>query len=189
MRRGGLALVLAGALLLLLALPASAAGETGTIRVTVLPGMAGSTVTLYLAGKLSAGGLQLTEAFGGGYITGRDIQTRELTQWLADRAEGGTGRQISRDGTVMFTGLEEGVYLLTQKEAAAGYYAMTPMLIVLPEEDGTWYAQAYPKVEPKDDLIPETGQPFTPVLWAMGMILSAFAIGIWYENWHKNRRK
>lgn len=189
MRRGGLAVILTAVLVMMLAVPVSAAGEMGTIRVKVEPGMANSTVTLYYVGKLNAGGLQLTEDFGGGYVTRRDMQTRELVTWLLEQAEGGVRKEISREGTVMFSGLAEGVYLLSQQEPAPGYYAIQPMLISIPEEDGTWYVEAFPKVEKKPYIPPVTGQPITPVLGAMGMVLSAFGIGIWYENWHKNRRK
>lgn len=189
MRRGGLAVLLAAVLTMVLVMPASAEGELGAIRLTMEPEMADSTVLLTYVGILHGGGLQLLPEFGGGYVTEQDLQTRELAQWLASLAAEGIEKQISRDGTVMFSGLPEGVYLLTQKDAAPGYYALAPMLIAMPEGDGSWFVQAEPKVEKKPYDAPETGQPITPVLAAMGMVISAFGIGICYENWHKNRKK
>lgn len=173
----------------MLALPVSAVGEVGSIRVTAEPGMAGSSLTLSYVGNVWAGGLQLTEEFGGGYVTETDIKTRELIQWLSGQVRDGLEKEISQDGTVMFTGLPEGIYLLTQKIPAPGYYATQPMLIRLPEEDGSWMAQAYPKVEKFPYDTPQTGQSMTPILAAMGMVVSAFGIGIWYEKWHKSRKK
>lgn len=189
MRKGGLAVILAAVLAAVLVLPAMAVGELGSIRIHMEPEMADSTVMASYVGNLYAGGLQLTAEFGGGFVTGQDAGTRELARWLAEQVCDGIKKQISRDGIVMFTGLPEGVYLLTQQEAAPGYYAMEPMLIRLPEPDGSWLAQAYPKVEKKPYDAPQTGQPMTPVIAAMGMVISAFGIGIWYENWHKNRKK
>lgn len=189
MGRGGAAVLLAAVLAVLLTVPAAAAGELGAIRVTVAPDMADSTVMLSYAGIVCSGGLQLTGEFGGGYVTGQDMQTRELVTWLAEQVQEGIEKTVARDGTVMFTGLPEGVYLLTQKTAAPGYYAIQPMLIRLPEADGSWLAQAYPKLEKNPYDAPQTGQPMTPVLAAMGMVISAFGIGIWYEAWHKNKKK
>lgn len=188
MRRAALG-ILAAVLAVLLAVPVSAVGELGSIRVTAEPEMEGSQVMLSYAGILYAQGLQLTEEFGGGYVTGKDMGTRELVAWLAEQVGDGLKKKIGPDGTVMFSGLPEGVYLLTQQTAAPGYRPLEPMLIRLPEEDGSWMAQAYPKIEKGPYDMPETGQPITPVIGAMGMVISAFGIGIWYENWHKNRKK
>lgn len=189
MRRKGLAVLAAVVLVFLLAAPVSAEGELGAIRVTAAPDMADSKVMLSYVGIVCAGGLQLTPEFGGGYVTGQDMQTRELVTWLEEQAREGIEKAVDRDGTVMFTGLPEGVYLLTQKAAAPGYYAMQPVLIRLPEPDGSWLAQAYPKVEKMTYDAPQTGQPMTPVLAAMGMVISALGIGICYEAWHKNKKK
>ena len=79
----------------------------------------------------------------------------------------------------MFTELPKGMYLITLENSLA-------VVVNLPESDGSWMAEIAPGLV---YIVPETGQPVTPVLWAMGMILSAFGIGIWYEAWHKRKRK
>jgi len=131
--------------------------------------------------------LQLMPEFGGGFVTAEDMHTPELLNWLEQQAWDGIGRQVDTAGIAMFSGLPEGVYLLTQKEAAPGGEAIVPALIPIPEEDGTWLVQIVPRMKGYE--LPQTGQPMTPVAAAMGMVISAFGIGIWYENWHKNRKK
>ncbi len=188
MGRSGVVAILAAILAIALAMPVSAAGEQGTIRVHGEPGLADSGLMLCYVGQISAGGLQLNGDFGGGYVAGQDMQTRTLVHWLEELAKNGTTKQFDRDGIVMFTGLERGVYLLVQQEAAPGYYAMEPMLVALPESDGSWMAQAYPKVQRLPYEGPQTGQPVAPILGGMGMALSSLGMGAWYDAWHKRRR-
>ena len=189
MHRGGITLVLVLVLLGNFALPCRAAGERGTIRVVLEPEMADSLVMLQRVGSMQSEGLELTQTYGGGYVAGADVQTRELAGWLEEQGGFGTGKRVSRDGTVMFSALEEGVYLLTQGEASPGYYAIDPVLIPIPEADGSWYAEISPGAQRRECGVPETGSPATPVLGAMVMVLSAYIMGIWYEKWHISRRK
>lgn len=188
MRRGVIALILTVVLFWQFALPCMAAGERGTIRVVLEPEMADGLVALHRVGRLQSEGLELTYTYGGGYVTGADMGTRELACWLAEQGGAGAGKRIARDGTVMFSTLEEGVYLLTQQEASPGYYAMEPVLIAIPEADGTWYAEVSPGVEKTEYRAAETGSPIPPVLIAMAMVLAAFGIGTWYEKWHLRRK-
>lgn len=153
MSRRVMAFFLAAWLAAVLALPARAAGERGAVRVELGPGMAGKTVTLYPVTDTGAGELELCSE--------------------------GWSQELSEAGVAMFTGLEEGMYLLSVENILA-------VPVKLPEADGTWMAEIAPELV---YIVPETGQPITPVFWAMGMILSAFGIGIWYENWHKSRKK
>ena len=183
MRRGGMAVILAAVLLVAVTQPALAVGELGSIRVTAEPGMAGSTLMLSYVGILWAEGLQLMPEFGGGYVTREDMHSGELAQWLQEQAWEGLERTVDEEGVAMFTGLPEGVYLLYQRTGS-----MDPVLLRLPEEDGSWMAQIRVTLDPQYE-VPATGQPVTPVLAAMGMVLSAFGIGIWYESWHKRRKK
>lgn len=180
---------LAAVLLWLLALPAAAEGELGSVRITAEPEMAESRVTLSYVGILTAGGLQLTQEFGGGFVTGEDLNSRELALWLAEQVRDGLEKPIGRDGTVMFTGLPRGVYLLTQKQGAAGYYALAPMLMALPEEDGSWLVQASPKVQKDPYAPPGTGQPLQPVMAALGAVLSALGLGTCLRGETRKRRE
>ena len=152
-RRGGMTCFLAVILVWAMAVPAYAAGESGTIRVNLGPKLAGKTVTVYAVVSIGPGEAELGEDLG--------------------------SNVLSEDGVAMFTGLAEGMYLLTVENILA-------VMVSLPEQDGSWMARIAPG---EGYLPPETGQPVTPVLWAMGMIVSAFGIGIWYESWHKRKRK
>lgn len=180
-------LILAAAVLAL-ALPVSAVGELGSVRVTAAEEMAGSRLRLSYVGILTEYGLQLTGEFGGGFVPKEDLQTRELAKWLQDQDREALEKEIGADGTVMFTGLPEGVYLLHQKEAAPGYYPIVPTLIRLPEADGTWLAQVSPKVEKEPYNPPGTGQSMAPVLGMTGMAISALGIGVCNGAWRKRRK-
>lgn len=186
MRRVGL-MILTAVLIPVLMVPVKAEGELGTIRVTVSEEFAESTLLLSYVGIGYGDGLQLMPEFGGGVVTPEDMDTPALLTWLEQQVCDGIVRQVDTAGTAMFSGLPEGVYLLTQKEAAPGGEAIAPTLVRIPEKDGTWLAQIIPRMKGYD--LPQTGQPMTPVAAAMGMVISAFGIGIWYENWHKNRKK
>lgn len=153
MGRRVMACFLTAVLAAVLAMPVRAVGESGTIRVVLGPGLAGKTVTLFPVMDTGAGELEL---MGQGW-----------------------SKVLSEEGVAMFTGLEEGLYLLSVENIMA-------VPVKLPEADGSWMAEIAPGLV---YIVPETGQPITPVFWAMGMILSAFGIGIWYENWHKSRKK
>ena len=137
-------------------LPVCAEGERGTVRVVLSPDMAGKTVTLYSVKSTSDEASELAGAYASGW-----------------------SQALSQDGTAMFTGLAEGMYLITLENSLA-------VVVKLPEDDGSWMAEIAPGLV---YIVPETGEPVTPVLWAMGMILSAFGIGIWYEAWHRRKRK
>ena len=187
MRRLGLLVILTAVLIPVLAVPVWAEGELGTIRVMASEEFADSTLLLSYVGILCGDGLQLMPEFGGEFVSGEELQTMELLSRLEQQAQEGIQKQVGMDGTAMFSGLPEGVYLLTQRKPAPGGEAVMPLLVRIPEEDGTWLAQIIPRMKGYDG--PQTGEPMTPVIAAMGMVISAFGIGIWYENWHKGRKK
>ena len=106
------------------------------------------------------------------------MDTGAGTLELAGEYGEGWSKKLSEDGVAMFTGLPEGMYLLAVENILA-------VPVKLPEADGSWMAEVSPGMI---YITPETGQPVAPVLWAMGMIVSAFGIGIWYESWHKRKK-
>lgn len=93
----------------------------------------------------------------------------DLARALADYAQGvdlaGVTREISTAGTVSFSGLEPGLFLLVQNQAAEGYYAVSPFLVSIPlKEDGAWVydVDATPKMEPLTEKPEEPGTPEEP---------------------------
>lgn len=163
------------ALLLSLGLHSAAAEETGSIRIVLASagdGICEGTLKLYKAGEPTADGYRLDPAFGGGIVKTEDADSPALAQWLAEQTgKGGTSCDLRTDGSVEFTDLEEGLYLLVQTETAKGYYPIVPFLVTLPYE-GLWHLQANPKVEIRLDATPLTGQEPTPIIAAAMLAVS-----------------
>lgn len=91
-----------------------------------------------------------------------------LASYAAQRSIAGTTKTIGSTGTVAFTGLTPGLYLLVQREAAPGYYAAAPFLVTLPMTENGGYVydvDASPKVDverPGDSLPTEPDRPTPP---------------------------
>lgn len=105
-----------------------------------------------------------------------DLSSPSLAQNLATYAHRhntvGTIGYPSADGTVLFSDLNPGLYLLVQSEPAPGYEPMSPFLVSLPKyQDGTYqyHIDANPKFQltplpthPQPSL-PQTGQTNWPI--------------------------
>ncbi len=189
MLRRVLAAVLAAVVLSLLGLSARAAEQTGTIRVT-LESTDGTpvsgVVTLYRVGEAVSEGYRITEEFGGGIVRQEDALSPHLAWFLAEmEATGGTGRILDESGSAEFSDLEQGLYLLVQREVREGYQAARPYLIALPYE-GQWQIQAYPGVKAVETESPKTGQHPAPLLGAMAMVLAGMGLAVCAD---RKRRK
>ena len=139
-----------------------------------------------------------TEDFAGAWEAGADLQDPALSEALAEKAEAlnlsGVTVEVSKDGTVLLENLEFGLYLVMQGRAAAGYEAINPFLIGVPNlKDGvyTYRVDASPKVSPEpvpteppapteppptrptEPYLPQTGQTNwpVPVMAAAGLLL------------------
>lgn len=124
-----------------------------------------------------------------------DVRSAELARELAEFAAAGGLEGITEvvqaDGSVTFSGLEPGLYLVTQQEAASGYERISPFLIGVPgNENGTYIYQvdASPKVQPEtvpaeptepktEPTLPQTGQRIGPVQLLAVMGLSLAVVG------------
>lgn len=188
MKKGIMVFCILFALLPVLAAPAAAASEgNGTVRVTLRSGSiyaSSGTLTLYMVGDEISGGYRLKESFGGGVISVKDTQMEELPHWLAEQAEGGTTLEIDVAGTVEFSGLKEGLYLVVQREASDGFYPVEPFLVRLPWMEEQWYLEARPKLEQYPQETPQTGQSLMPVLSAVMMLLSGSGLVLCWQ-WKK----
>lgn len=190
--------------------------RTGSISVTMLYGQTavpGGSLTLYRVGAIAQDdgnySFTLTGDFAGCGKTLDDLESSELAASLADYAEkaGLKGKTVTigEDGSAAAKGLELGLYLLVQKQAADGYEAAAPFLVSVPmEENGTYlyHVDASPKVgtltqtepepnvppnTPPDTKLPQTGQlnwP-VPVMAVLGMFL--FVVG-WAMRYGKKRK-
>ena len=156
------------------------------MRRGVMAGIVLFALTVWLAVPAHAAGEQgsirvvMPPDMAGRTVTLYSVGEAGGGEWtLAGEYASGWEQRLSEEGTAMFQGLAEGRYLLTMENMAS-------VEVHLPEADGSWMAEIAPGMV---YIAPATGQPVEPVLWAMGMVLSAFGIGIWYENWHKKRKK
>ncbi len=118
------------------------------------------TLTLYQVALLEQDdgnmAYALAEAFAGCGVSLDDVSadSSSLAAELADyaAANGITGMSVENaDGTVVFDGLELGLYLVVQTTQSDGYYTMNPFVVSVPlDEDGAW-------VYDKDDSLKEDG--------------------------------
>ena len=153
----------------------SAEGTEITGSVTVDWGADTGSVTLFQVGTPISGGYVLGQEFGGGIVTGKDVSSRALAQWLCEHVEYEGWTQPANELSVAeFGRLEEGLYLIVQNGAADGYYPFLPFLVELPSE-GQWNVLAKPKMESCPVEVPRTGQGMEPFSGMLGMVLSAAA--------------
>ncbi len=182
--------VLAAAVLIWAAAVPAGARTLGSIEVSIGgPSETGAVVELHRVGEASGEYYRLPDAFGGGVIRREDGCDPELAQWLAGHVgEDGTRRLLDADGKGLFSNLEEGLYLLLQRQAPEGYACALPCLIPVPLE-GQWEIRAEPKTARLLTQSPQTGDSFQPLVWAMGMILSGMGLWAFADKIGKNRRK
>jgi len=155
-------------LLSLLTLPAAAKqpvpdlAQDGSIRLTLRDpvtgrGVPGGSLTLYQVGEVREEdgnySFALTDAFTASGESLAELDAA-LAQRLADFAfrqrVQGTTINIDREGYAEFEGLKAGLYLIVQRQAAEGYYAISPFLVTLPLLEGEEYlydVDATPKME------------------------------------------
>ena len=162
------------------------AAETGRIRVSFGREVSGrNMITLYRVGALAGGDYALEERFGGGLIRREDVHRPELAVWLAEAAGvAETERLLDADGTAEFSRLQEGLYLIVQTEKSPEGPGMTPFLIPLPFE-GCWEVQANPKTGALLTPSPETGDHPSPLIGAMGLVLSGMGLAACAEKFRR----
>lgn len=167
------------ALVLCLCCPVRAAEPTGSISVTA---PAGGSVTLYRVGSIAVGGIRPVEDFSLWGDRFDDLQSPELARDLAQFAREhkllGTTRIIGREGSVTFSDLESGAYLLTQDTAAPGYFPMEPFLVAIPWQIGEeiiYHVNANPKVT--EESAPTTGDDSAIPELLLTLCLSITALG------------
>lgn len=176
----------------------------GSIEITMTydgDPVPGGTLTLYRVGEVCENdgnySFEPTGDFADCGESFEDVQSSTLAGDLAEYARDekitGTTRTVSDDGTVQFTDLELGLYLVVQNKAAKGYNAVSPFLVTVPKmTDGKYVydVDATPKMggltptkptettgstTPTDKKLPQTGQLNWPVpmLAVVGMLLFA----------------
>lgn len=184
--------LLLGVLLVLCLAPEALAVENyGSIQVRLDAGdlaVTNGAVTLYQVGTRVEEGYRIHENYGGGIVRLEDASSESLARWLAESAgEEGTTRLLDADGNGVFTGVEEGLYLLVQTQQMDGFYPILPILLTVPQE-GSWDVLEYRKPAPIVTEIPRTGQTPIPYFGVLGMILSGSGLVLCWKN-QKNRKR
>lgn len=176
MKRGffGLAALVLWMLAIQLEAGAAAAGSIEVRLMEKDGGISAGKVTVFFAGSPTAGGYALTEEFGGGEITQMDVLSPELTVWMAGKARGGIQLASDENGSVLFRGLGEGLYLVTGQGNELGEGQFDPFLITIPWDGYIWEIKATPLLHGAQ--APDTADPGTLEMGLWGMGLSGLAL-------------
>ena len=134
--------------------------KTGAIKLTLMDAdgvtVTGGAVTIYEVAKLTLDDGDMayvfTDDFADCTVT-LDVTDTTLAASLVSCMEGlsitGMEKEVSANGTVGFTDLELGLYLVAQTTESAEYETISPFVVTLPvEEDSVWIytVNASPKV-------------------------------------------
>ena len=133
--------------------------------------VAGGSVTLYCVALWNGTEYSVNEKFK--WVSLEEMQLdpvktadKLMEEIHEDNLEGIT-KNLGSEGIVTFHGLQEGIYLVSQKESAYGYFPIRPFLVFIQNcADGAEIGgiTAYPKLReiPKGE-IPQTGDNLPPV--------------------------
>lgn len=179
----GMMIVLVIVAVFSLSASAKATEMKGSVEVKLdageLPVINGA-VTIYLVGVPIEGGYRLLDRYGGGIVRTEDVDSRNLAFWLGELTDNGRELLLDVDGRVVFSGVEEGLYLVEQTQRMDGFYPFRTFLAEVPAGI-QWTRRFEPAVNPITDEPPCTGD-LTLHLGALGMLLSGgglVACGIW----------
>ncbi len=167
--------------------------QSGSISITMRykgETVSGGELTIYQVGNIHEDdgnySFVLAEDFANASVSLENVQSAVAAENLSDFAKQqklpGQTEPISKKGTVMFENLQPALYLIVQRKAAQGYYAVNPFFVSLPMlESGnySYHVDAGPKVspipKPDNPEIPETGQSGWPI-WVFGFSAAALII-------------
>ena len=183
MKRGIMALLTLAAVLALSI--TAGASETGcSVEVKLDAGelpVTNGAVTLYRVGIPTDGGYRLLDRYGGGVVRSEDVNSGSLARWLAELADSGREQLLDVEGRVVFSNVEEGLYLVRQTQRMDGFWPFRVFLVPA----GQQALRYEPVIQPITEEPPLTGD-VTIYLSALGMVLSGGGLvccGIW------NRKK
>ena len=181
MKRGILALLVTAAVLALSI--TAGASETGcSVEVKLDAGelpVTNGAVTLYRVGVPTDGGYRLLDRYGGGVVRSEDISSGNLARWLSELADSGREQLLDVEGRVVFSQVEEGLYLVRQTQRMDGFWPFRVFLAEVPAGQGVLSYE--PVVQPITEEPPCTGD-LTIYLSVLGMALSGGGLmccGIW----------
>ena len=181
LKRGIMALLVTAAVLALSI--TAGASETGcSVEVKLDAGelpVTNGAVTLYRVGIPTDGGYRLLDRYGGGVVRSEDISSGNLARWLSELADSGREQLLDVEGRVVFSQVEEGLYLVRQTQRMDGFWPFRVFLAEVPA--GQQVLRYEPVVQPITEEPPCTGD-LTIYLSMLGMALSGGGLmccGIW----------
>lgn len=155
------------------------ASQPGSITVSMTyedEAVAGGTLTLYRVGVVAEDdgnySFALADEFAGSGVSLDHLDAAGLAESLAEYAAsagvGGASYAVGSDGVMSITGLELGLYLVVQTEAADGFEAVAPFLVSVPMYDEATGAYVYdvdatPKMETLTESPVEPEEPVEEV--------------------------
>ena len=175
-----------------LAVQVQALEQTGSIRIHMNVGelpVTNGAFTLYRVGTPTSDGYRIGEEYGGGFVRESDALSPHLVQWMS-QTQGTEGKTLLMDvdGNVVFSPLEEGLYLVKQTELTDGFYPIQPFLMSVPCQDRyaiTVNADPLPRVAAS----PPTGQSAAPAAGVLGMMVSTVGMLLCiHGTWKKQKR-
>ena len=150
-----------------------AAETTGSITVQPVwcgTEVVGGTVSVQHVGKKTAYGYLLTDGLADWQVDAQEMEKTEWIDWLMQHYQHhNEAREVGVAGAV-FSGLQEGIYLVRQSEAASAFSPFRPFLLTIPT-DGNWDLAAKPKLTRLAEA-PKTADRPAPIIGAMGIGLS-----------------
>lgn len=122
--------------------------------------VSGGTLTLYRVGEVEEKNGDVSFILTGGFadsgvlldnIESADLAL-DLGRYAADNEINGETKSVASDGTVIFSNLIPGLYLMVQNTAPNGYYELAPFLVSVPmydqkKDEYLYQVDASPKVE------------------------------------------
>ena len=135
---------------------------------------------IQLGGERRPASYQLLQHFVQRLFVEDNAGSGHLALYLSELAGGGRELLLDVDGRVVFSGVEEGLYLVEQTQRMDGFYPFRAFLAEVPL-DGRWTRRFKPAVNPITDEPPCTGD-LTLYLGTLSMFLSGIgliACGIW----------
>lgn len=160
----------AACMVMVMSLPAKAAGMEGSIRVIPVWGgkrIVGGEISVSRVGDRTEGGFRVTDGLADWTVSEQEIFSGSWMQWLLEQAE---GESVTGSAGMEFGELKEGLYLVQQTQPAPGFLTFSPFLLTIPEGDN-WDVAAEVRAV-RDGEAPQTGDRHIPLIGAMGLGLS-----------------
>lgn len=177
-------------LILRLTIPTAASENLGTITLKLNVGdlpVTNGSFTLCRVGSKSSDGYRIREEFGGGFVREEDALSPHLAQWMERYAgENGVTKLMDADGDAVFSEVEEGLYLVLQRELTDGFYPIQSFLLTMPSE-GRQNVTVNLEPLPRVMASPATGQDPAPILGLLGMGLSAVGLVLCVGDWKRKK--